>query len=79
MVPAIVSGMVAAFVYADAKPRSVPEIDLVTRTEMVRYAAQKVPTAAEQGVGLAARAIAEHPPLEDVSMVVAPDVDLAAR
>lgn len=79
MVPAILSGMVAAFVYADAKPRNVPELDLVTRTQMVRYAAQKVPTDAEQGVALAARATAEHQPLDDVSVAAASDVDIAVR
>lgn len=78
MVPAVVAGLAAAFVYADAKPRVAPTIDLAVRAEMVRYAAQKVPTVASAETSLA-RTIAEHPPLDDVSADAASGMDLATR
>lgn len=83
MVPAMLSGMVAAFVYADAKPRVGPMIDLVERAEMVRYAAQKVPTIAIDGTSLTAtslaRTSAEHRPLDDVSRIATSQIDVATR
>lgn len=78
MVPAMVSGLVAAFVYVDAKPSSAPEIDLAVRAEMVRYAAQKVPTITIDGTNIARTAI-EHPPLDDLSLAATPQIDVATR
>lgn len=78
VVPAVVSGMVAAFVFADAKQRVAPESDLALRVEMVRYAAQKVPTVAGPGVSLA-RTNAEHPPLDNVTLAATPELDVASR
>lgn len=66
--PAFMSGLVAAFVYADAKRYAEPEANLAVRAEMVRYAAQKVPTVSRTGASLA-RTEAEHLPVDDVSFV----------
>lgn len=78
MLPALVSGLVAALVYADAKPRNAPEIDLAVRAEMVRYAALKIPTVTIDGTSIA-RTTVEHPPLDNVSLIATPEIDVAIR
>lgn len=76
--PAIAAGMAAALIYADAKPRNGAQIDLVTRAQMVRLAAEKIPTMIGPGASLT-RANAEHLPLDDVSMAATADVELATQ
>jgi hypothetical protein len=77
-VPAVAASMAAALIYADAKPRNVPQIDLATRAEMVRLAAGKTPFEVGPSVSLT-RTNSEHPPLDDVSLVTTSDVDVAKR
>lgn len=69
MVPAMIAGMTAGFLFSDAKGSVEPIHDLAQRVEMLRYAQTKVPTL-EAGAVQEVRTSAVHAPVSDVIEVV---------